>query len=141
VAREMRTRRAQSQSRSSSSPCPGRWQRAFLFEFQNAQPALVLLAQAGTSGSRYFPGRESGRIGGYIVVTLESAYKVTKLPDVFARVFNVSDKKYATTGFLTNNSFNPNGTFRFDPDDWTNANAVSPAQPRAVRAGVRLQWK
>jgi outer membrane receptor protein involved in Fe transport len=82
----------------------------------------------------------SGRIGGYTVFNLQSTYSITKFFDVFARVVNVFDKNYATAGFLTSNSFNPNGTFRFDPGDWTNENAVSPAQPGAVWAGVRLRW-
>jgi hypothetical protein len=52
----------------------------------------------------------------------------------------MANKQYATAGFLTSNVFNPDGTFRPDPDDWTNENAVSPAQPRAVWGGVRLRF-
>jgi hypothetical protein len=40
---------------------------------------------------------------------------------------------------LTSNAFNPNGSFRFNPNDWTNENAESPAQPRAIFAGVRVR--
>jgi hypothetical protein len=49
------------------------------------------------------------------------------------------DKEYSTAGFLTSNAFNPNGSFRFNPNDWTNENAESPAQPRAIWAGVRVR--
>ena len=47
------------------------------------------------------------------------------------------DKEYATAGFLTTNTFNPNGLFLTDPDDWTNENAVSPGAPR-IWAGIRV---
>jgi len=42
--------------------------------------------------------------------------------------------------FLTGNPFNPNGSFREDPEDNTNENAVSPAAPREVWLGVRVRW-
>jgi outer membrane receptor protein involved in Fe transport len=93
----------------------------------------------GTSGAGAFISG-TGRIPGYAVANLQGTYKVAKAFDVFARVVNVFDKQYATGGFLTGNSFNANGTFRANPDDWTNENAVSPAAPRAVWAGVRLRW-
>jgi outer membrane receptor protein involved in Fe transport len=82
----------------------------------------------------------SGWIPGYAVVNLHGTYHVTKEIDVFARIVNLFDRKYSTAGFLTSNSFNPNGTFRPDPNDWTNENAVSPAQPLAIWAGVRVQF-
>jgi outer membrane receptor protein involved in Fe transport len=83
----------------------------------------------------------SGRISGYAVVNLHSTYHIGKSTDLFVRVANVFDKNYATAGFLTSNSFNANGSFRADPDDWTNENAVSPAQPRAVWVGMRFRWE
>jgi outer membrane receptor protein involved in Fe transport len=82
----------------------------------------------------------SGWISGYAVLNLNGTYHLGKAVDLFARVANVFDKQYATAGFLTSNSFNPNGTFRADPAAWTNENAVSPAQPRAVWVGMRLRW-
>jgi outer membrane receptor protein involved in Fe transport len=81
----------------------------------------------------------SGKIGGYSVVNLESTYHPLEMLDLFVKVMNVFDKHYATAGFLTSNSFNPGGAFRADPNDWTNENAVSPAQPVSVWAGVRLR--
>ena len=82
----------------------------------------------------------SGWIPGYAVVNLQGTYHVTKSADIFARVVNLLDKEYATAGFLTTNAFNPNGTFRFNQNDWTNENAVSPAAPRAIWAGVRIRF-
>ncbi|HMK87489.1 MAG TPA: TonB-dependent receptor [Steroidobacteraceae bacterium] len=80
----------------------------------------------------------SGWISGYAVVNLQGSYRLTKRAELFARLANVFDKRYATAGFLTTNSFNPDGSFRANPADWTNENALSPAAPRAIWAGVRI---
>lgn len=82
----------------------------------------------------------TGTIGGYCVVNVDTTYRLGKLADVFVKVVNVLDRQYATAGFLTASSFNSNGSFRPDPDTWTGENSVSPAQPFAVWAGVRVHW-
>jgi outer membrane receptor protein involved in Fe transport len=93
----------------------------------------------GTNGEgQYITG--SGRIGGYAVVNLQGTYHVSPHFDVFARCANLLNREYATAGFLTTNTFNPNGTYRFDPGDWTNENAVSPGAPFAMWAGIRLTF-
>jgi iron complex outermembrane recepter protein len=93
----------------------------------------------GTNGEgAYVSG--SGWISGYTVVNLQSTYHVTKHAQVFARVNNLFDKQYATAGFLTSSSFNPNGTFIANPNNWPNENAVSPAAPRAIWVGMRVRW-
>jgi iron complex outermembrane receptor protein len=71
---------------------------------------------------------------------MSSTYHIGKSADIFLRVNNVFDKHYATAGFLADNTFNPNGSFRFTPDDWTHENATSPAQPRAAWAAVRFRF-
>ena len=92
----------------------------------------------GTNGQGAFI-QGSGWIPGYAVVNLHGTCHVTKNFDVFARLVNVFDKEYSTAGFLTTDSFNPNGSFRFNPNDRSHENAVSPAQPRAIWAGVRIR--
>ncbi|HEY2035701.1 MAG TPA: TonB-dependent receptor, partial [Steroidobacteraceae bacterium] len=93
----------------------------------------------GTNGEgQYIMG--SGRIGGYAVVSLQGTYHVSSRFDVFARCANLLNREYATAGFLTTSTFNPNGTYRFDPADWTNENAVSPGAPFALWAGIRLTF-
>ena len=93
----------------------------------------------GTNGQgQYIIG--SGRIGGYAVVNLQGTYHLTPQFDVFARCANLLNREYATAGFLSTNTFNPNGTYRFDPADWTNENAVSPGAPFAAWAGIRLTF-
>ncbi len=95
----------------------------------------------GTNGEGAFVSPTgTGWIPSYAVINVQGTYHVGTYLDVFARMVNVANKQYSTAGFLTSNVFNPDGTFRFDPDDWTNENAVSPAQPRAIWAGVRLHF-
>jgi len=92
----------------------------------------------GTNGlGEYISG--TGAIPGYAVVNLHGACRLTKKLEVFARVVNLFDRQYSTAGFLTSNAFNPNGSFRANPADWTNEDAVSPAQPRGIWAGLRLR--
>jgi outer membrane receptor protein involved in Fe transport len=94
----------------------------------------------GTNGEgAYVSG--SGWIPGYTVVNLQSTYHITKHAEIFARLINLFDKRYATAGFLTSSSFNPNGSFIPNPNDWPNENAISPAAPRAIWAGLRVQWE
>jgi iron complex outermembrane receptor protein len=97
-------------------------------------------AGATNAAGAYISPLGTGWIPGYAVVNLQGSYHVTKSFEVFARVANVLNREYATAGFLTSNSFNPNGTFRPNPNDWTNENAVSPAAPRAIWAGVRINF-
>ena len=83
----------------------------------------------------------SGWIPGYAVANLQSTYHVSKRLEVFARLGNLFDKRYATAGFLTSNSFNPNGSLIANPNDWPNENAVSPGAPRAAWGGVRIRFE
>jgi outer membrane receptor protein involved in Fe transport len=92
----------------------------------------------GTNGEGgYIVG--SGWIPGYAVVNLQSTYHVSKRLEIFARLGNLFDRRYATAGFLTSSSFNPNGSFIANPDNWPNENAVSPGAPRAVWGGIRVR--
>jgi outer membrane receptor protein involved in Fe transport len=82
----------------------------------------------------------TGSIPGYAVVNLQTSWRVTKKLEAFARLVNLFDRQYSTAGFLTSNSFTASGSFIPNPADWSNEDAVSPAQPRAVWAGVRLRF-
>lgn len=96
--------------------------------------------QAGGTNAAGAHVSGSGWIPGYVVVNLQSTFRISEHVDVFGRIVNLLDRQYATAGFLTSNSFNPNGSFIPNPADWTDGNAVSPAQPLAIWAGVRLRW-
>ena len=80
----------------------------------------------------------TGKIGGYGVVNLQSTWHMVKFADLFVKVDNVFNRRYATSGFLTSNALNNDGSFRSNPDDWRNENLVSPAQPFGIFVGVRL---
>jgi len=96
--------------------------------------------QAGATNlaGQYIAG--TGWIPSYAVVNVQGAYRIAKHVDLFARCANLLNRQYATAGFLNTNTFNPDGTFRFDPAQWTNENAISPGAPFAVWAGLRLQF-
>jgi outer membrane receptor protein involved in Fe transport len=96
------------------------------------QPGQTNAAGAYVEGTGWIPG--------YTLVNLQSSYRLAKQVQVFARVVNLFDRKYATAGFLTSNSFTPSGALIPNPNNWTNENAVSPAEPFAVWAGVRLTF-
>ncbi len=83
----------------------------------------------------------TGWIPGYTVVNLQSTYHVTKRAEIFARLVNLFDKQYATAGFLTTSSFEPNGAFILDPNNRSHENAVAPAAPRAIWVGMRVRWE
>lgn len=91
------------------------------------------------AGAYILPGA-TGSIPGYAVLNLQGTYHAGRHLDVFARLVNALNRQYATAGFLTTNTFNPNGTFRPDPATWTNENAVSPGAPRALWGGVRVSF-
>jgi len=82
----------------------------------------------------------SGWLPGYTLVNLRGTYHISKHAEIFARIVNVANVKYATGGFLTSNSFNPNSSLRYNPNDWTNENAVSPGAPRAIWVGLRVRF-
>lgn len=96
--------------------------------------------RAGDTNAQGTTTLGTGRLPGYAVFNLQTTFHATKNVDLFARVANVFDREYATAGFLTTNAFNPDGSFKPDPNDWTHENAISPAAPRAVWGGVRLRF-
>jgi outer membrane receptor protein involved in Fe transport len=97
------------------------------------------LDQAGVTnaGGAFISG--SGWIAGYAVVNLYGSWRLTKHAEIFARLVNLFDRDYFTAGFLGQNAFTARGSFIPAPADWTNENALSPAEPRALWAGVRLR--
>jgi outer membrane receptor protein involved in Fe transport len=99
---------------------------------------------ANVSGTTNIPSgayiEGSGTIPSYATLNLNATYRFDKNFEIFARVTNVLDKDYYTAGFLTDNVYNPNGTFRTNPNDWTNENAIVPGAPREVWGGFRARF-
>jgi outer membrane receptor protein involved in Fe transport len=97
--------------------------------------------QAGGTNAAGLRILGSGWVGGYGVVNLRAAYRISDHAELFARLANLFDRWYATAGFLTSNAFQPDGSFIANPANWSNEDAVSPAQPRAIWAGARIRWQ
>jgi len=93
-------------------------------------------AGATNAAGAYIAG--GGRIPAYAVVNLQATFRISDRAELFARLVNLLDRQYATAGFLTSNSFNPDGSFISNPAGWTNEDAVSPAQPLGIWAGLRV---
>ena len=96
------------------------------------------------SGSR-LRGDESnqdarGPVAGYAVLNLDARWKISKSLELFGRVDNVFNRKYANFGVLGLNAF-ANPTKTFDP-----ANAVAEpfyglGAPRGAWLGLRYEWE
>lgn len=81
----------------------------------------------------------NGKISGYVLVDLDTAYDLTKRLRVFATVTNVLNKRYASYGVLGQNFFNgPNHTF--DGQAPVNEQFVGPGAPRGAWIGLRYAW-
>ncbi len=80
-----------------------------------------------------------GRIAGYFLIDLDTTYRMTKQLQVFARVTNLLDKRYASFGVLGANVFNgPNHTF--DGANPVNEQFVGVGAPRGMWVGLRYAW-
>jgi outer membrane receptor protein involved in Fe transport len=82
----------------------------------------------------------TGTIPSYATLNFNGTYRFNQYVEIFARMTNALNKDYYTAGFLTQNVYNPNGTFRANPNEWTNENAVVPGAPREVWGGVRARF-
>jgi iron complex outermembrane receptor protein len=91
--------------------------------------------------SQYFMGDASNqaeRLPGYAVFNLHGSYQISKALQIYARVDNVFDNRYATYGTFFNTSALPN--FANGGAAFTDARSVSPARPRAFYAGLKVTF-
>ena len=70
-----------------------------------------------------------------VLVSARTILGMTK-EQMFAKVNNVFDRRYATAGALAESPF-VGGSFQADPDDWRRQTFVAPGAPRAAWVGVR----
>lgn len=82
----------------------------------------------------------NGKIAGYTVVNLDTTYTVNRHLQVFARVDNVFNREYATSGVLGQNFFNGPG-HTFDGNNASNEQFVGAGAPRGVWVGLRYSWQ
>jgi len=92
-------------------------------------------------GSQYFVGDESNqaaRLPGYSVFNLHASYQINKTFQIYGRVDNILDNRYATYGTFFDTGDVPN--FANGGAPFTDARSVSPARPRAFYAGLKATF-
>lgn len=89
--------------------------------------------------TRSFEG--AGEIGGYAILNLNAEADLGAGWQLFAKVNNVFDKRYATSAALAENPFIGTGNaFEADSDNWHRETFVAPGAPRAAWLGVRYRF-
>lgn len=81
----------------------------------------------------------NGRIPAYTVINLDGRYAVAKGLELFARVANLFDKRYANLGVIGQNFFTGPGR-TFDGTKPINEQFRGPGVPRGTWVGLRYQW-
>jgi outer membrane receptor protein involved in Fe transport len=82
----------------------------------------------------------NGKIAGYWLINLDTTYQLTRQWQLFARVDNLLNKRYANFGVLGQNFFNgPNHTF--DGANPLDEQFVGPGAPRGAWVGLRYAWR
>jgi outer membrane receptor protein involved in Fe transport len=103
--------------------------------------AFKIGGDALSVSSQYFTGDESNQFPkspGYAVFNLRASYQIDKTFQVYARVNNVFDNRYASYGTF----FDRNALFNFYNGEaaFTDPRSLSSAQPRAFYAGLRATF-
>jgi outer membrane receptor protein involved in Fe transport len=82
--------------------------------------------------------QSNGKVAGYTVVNLDTRYKLSNSGwQLFAKVNNIFDKKYATGGMLGENWIGSNGQFSGDDEP---SKLLMLGAPRAAWVGVRYDF-
>jgi outer membrane receptor protein involved in Fe transport len=91
--------------------------------------------------SQYFVGDESNqfpKLPGYAAFNVHASYQIDKTFQVYARVDNILDNRYATYGTFFQTDAIPNISNGGAP--FTDPRSLSPARPRAFYAGVKATF-
>jgi outer membrane receptor protein involved in Fe transport len=91
--------------------------------------------------SQYFFGDESNqfpKLPGYAVFNVHASYQIDKTFQVYARVDNILDNRYATYGTFFQTDAIPNISNGGAP--FTDPRSLSPARPRVFYAGVKATF-
>ena len=91
--------------------------------------------------SQYFAGDESNqavRLPGYSVFNVHASYQINKTYQIYGRVDNIFDNRYATYGTFFERGDVPN--FANGGAEFTDPRTVSPARPRAFYAGLKATF-
>ena len=91
--------------------------------------------------NQYFVGDKSNqfpRLPGYAVFNLHTSYQINKMLQIYGRVDNIFDNRYATYGTFFDTTDVPN--FANGGAPFTDPRSVSPARPRAFYAGLKATF-
>jgi iron complex outermembrane receptor protein len=91
--------------------------------------------------SQYLVGDESNqasKLPSYAVFNLHTSYQVTKNLQLYGKVDNVFDNRYASYGTFFDTTAVPN--FANGGNPFTDPRSLSPARPRAFYAGARVTF-
>lgn len=91
--------------------------------------------------SQYFAGDESNqavRLPGYTVFNVHASYQINKTYQIYGRIDNIFDNRYATYGTFFETGDVPN--FANGGADFTDPRTVTPARPRAFYAGLKATF-
>ena len=105
---------------------------------QDLTDAWDLALEAVVSSSRFFLGDEGNDqipLEGYGVVNLRSAYRFDSGVELFARIENLLDRKYATSGVLAELE-----VFLREVPDASDPRFIGPGMPRSAFGGVRVRF-
>jgi len=98
---------------------------------------------------QYFVGDESNqaqRLPSYTVFNAHASYQIDKKVQIYARVDNIFDNRYATygtffdTGAVPNFTAGPAVNFANGGASFTDARSLSPARPRAFYVGLKATF-
>ncbi len=91
--------------------------------------------------SQYLVGDESNqaqKLPSYAVFNVHASYQINKTFQIYSRVDNVFDNRYATYGTFFDTTALPN--FANGGAPFTDARSLSPARPRAFYAGLKATF-
>ena len=91
--------------------------------------------------SQYFVGDDSNqaaKLPSYTVFNLHASYQIDKTFQIYGRVDNLFDNRYATHGTFFDTGAVPN--FANGGAAFTDARSISPARPRAFYLGMRATF-
>jgi iron complex outermembrane recepter protein len=83
---------------------------------------------------------DHGTVPGYVVVNLDGRYRIAKSTELFGRIDNLFDRRYANFGILGRNVF-ANAARSFDPANALAEPFMGLGAPRGAWIGVRREWE
>ncbi len=105
---------------------------------QDLSDAWDLALETVVASSRFFlgdEGNDQAPLAGYAVVNLRSAYRFANGVELFARIENLLDARYATSGVLAELE-----VFLHEVPDASDPRFIGPGMPRSAFGGVRVRF-